>query len=298
MYYCISGTGALPPTFVSPHIAAHVMEGSGTAKAFLEKTASAPAESLDDVCAVCLMPLTGNQAERNTECVHIFHRKCIKALLSHSNKCPMCRTEWCCSNEDLSFAEDIRASIDLRERRFEFRLYSATEYYDDEELRQSLHNAVCVVAFSSQQHDARYFDWEWEYRNCEFILANMRTAAVEASNGIREAAQSRRGHEAISSVLRCLRRITIKDMNEAVDGYERDGLKPLISRLMQETAEDANDPNVGVDGYFRQFILDVIARALEIAMLYPVVYRPESEERPDIFDDVDDDENVLALFDA
>lgn len=42
----------------------------------------------DDVCAICLTPMT---SARITPCQHYFHADCLRRCLKESNKCPICQ---------------------------------------------------------------------------------------------------------------------------------------------------------------------------------------------------------------
>lgn len=46
--------------------------------------------SLDDVCSVCLFPMTAGKV---TPCNHIFHGDCLRLCLKTNSECPMCKSQ-------------------------------------------------------------------------------------------------------------------------------------------------------------------------------------------------------------
>ena len=59
-----------------------------------------------DTCCICFEEFGNEEVKQCTNvCKNTFHTECINVWLSKSSNCPLCRSEWMCSNDP--FAEFI-----------------------------------------------------------------------------------------------------------------------------------------------------------------------------------------------
>lgn len=89
-------------------------------------------EFIKDSCAICLEPLTAadvpvpegvTSSDRlisNDRCSHVLHQDCfhdtIRRKYGDAGECPLCRARWFDTEQDIAFAEAVRASVLVMER--------------------------------------------------------------------------------------------------------------------------------------------------------------------------------------